>query len=70
MLSVGNAGGGRGVGHPKTLIRSASSFAALADAWLLTVSERAGLVPAVEAALSIGWTPGEPGRAMSTASGD
>jgi Helix-turn-helix domain len=34
-------------------------FAALGDAWLLTADQRARLVPAIEAALSIGWTLGK-----------
>ena len=34
-------------------------FAALGDTWLLTAGQRARLIPAVQAALSTGWTPGE-----------
>ena len=34
-------------------------FAALEDAWMLTSAQRARLVPAVEAALSSGWSPAE-----------
>jgi hypothetical protein len=32
-------------------------FAALGDAWMLTLEQRARLAPAVEGALSSGWTP-------------
>jgi hypothetical protein len=53
--AVGEAGGGQ-VGE---------FFAALGDAWRLAAGQRARLTPAVETALSAGWTP----AALATTAG-